>query len=151
MAKSNKVNRDPISIKKDRYSVVIPAYNEEDRIQNVLEDIVPKFKDHEIIVVFDGSDRTPDIVKTMTAKNSHLKLIQSSKRLGKGGALIEGFKAAQGDKIGFVDADESVNAEEVRRLFDALREEDGIIGSRRLHNSKILIKQPFPRRVISKV
>lgn len=149
MTRLEKINIETPHTKKNLYSVVIPAYNEEDRIQNVLEGIVPEFKDHEIIVIFDGTDSTPDIVGKMASLNPNLRLIQFSERLGKGKAIIEGFKASHGDKIGFIDADESVEAGEVRQLFDALQEEDGVIASRRLKESKILVKQPFSRRMMS--
>ncbi len=43
-------------------SIVIPAYNEEDRIGRTLEVLTTHFKNNQIIVVFDGNDRTPQVV-----------------------------------------------------------------------------------------
>lgn len=71
--------------------------------------------------------------------------------MGKGGAIIEGFKVANGDLIGFVDADESVAPADIRRMIDVLQNADGVIASRRLKESRILVKQPLKRRIASKV
>ena len=56
--------------------------------------------------------------------------------MGKGGAIIKGFKAADGDKIGFVNADKSVEPYDIKRMFDLLPEVDVVIASRRLKKSK---------------
>jgi glycosyltransferase involved in cell wall biosynthesis len=132
------------------YSIIIPAYNEADRIYIVLESYAAEFSGHEIIVVFDGQDNTPDIVKDVAKLCSDIRLLTFHKRLGKGGAIIEGFKASRGDRIGFVDADESVSAKDLKAMFETLGEFDGVIASRRLATSKIMIKQPLKRRLASK-
>lgn len=69
--------------------------------------------------------------------------------MGKGGAIKEGFKVANGDLIGFVDADESVSPIDIRRMMNVLQNVDGVIASRRLKESRILVKQPLKRRVAS--
>jgi len=71
-------------------------------------------------------------------------------KIGKGGAVIEGFKVAHGSKIGFVDADESVEPEDLAKMFDVLSTVDGVLASRRLKDSVILVKQPWIRRAGSK-
>lgn len=73
-----------------------------------------------------------------------------NKRLGKGRAIIEGFKVANGDVIGFLDADESVAPTHISGMIDALQDADTVIASRRLKESRILIEQPLKRRVASK-
>ena len=70
--------------------------------------------------------------------------------MGKGGAIIEGFKIATGDIIGFVDADESVKPSQVIAMIDELSNADGVIASRHLNDSKIIVKQPLKRRFASK-
>jgi glycosyltransferase involved in cell wall biosynthesis len=132
------------------YSIIIPAYNETNRIKNVLRSFIAKFPDQEIIVVFDGQDNTPNIVKDVAKDCPDIRLLTFHKRLGKGGAIIEGFKVARGDKIGFTDADESVSPKDFKGMFENLGENDGVIASRRLATSKILINQPFKRRLASK-
>lgn len=131
-------------------SLIIPAYNEEDRIGAVVSKYSNRFQNHEIIVVCDGSDNTPCIVEKLSKINPNIKLLSCEKRLGKGGAIIEGFEVANGAKIGFIDADESVEPNDLRRMFDTLSDADGVIASRRLKDSNILVKQSLKRRIASK-
>ncbi|AET64478.1 Glycosyl transferase, family 2 [Methanothrix harundinacea 6Ac] len=131
-------------------SIIIPAYNEESRITAVLLHLSEEFPGQEIIVVCDGVDGTKDIVENLSIKNPNIQILNFKEKLGKGGAIIEGFRAANGEKIGFIDADESVNADEFKLMFDFDAEIDGVIASRRLKTSKILVKQPIKRRIASK-
>lgn len=133
-------------------SIIIPAYNEQARIGTVLANYCGHFPNEEIIVVCNGcSDNTPDIVRRVCSKHSQVRALYFEEKLGKGGAIIEGFKAARGDKVGFVDADESVAPDVVKRMFDVLSNVDGVIASRKLKGSIILIKQPWQRRIASKI
>jgi glycosyltransferase involved in cell wall biosynthesis len=131
-------------------SIIIPAYNEESRITAVLLHLSEEFPGQEIIVVCDGVDGTKDIVENLSITNPYIQILNFKEKLGKGGAIIEGFRAANGEKIGFIDADESVNADEFKLMFDFDAEIDGVIASRRLKTSKILVKQPIKRRIASK-
>jgi len=132
-------------------SLVIPAYNEEDRIETALSNYYNPFQDQEIIIVCDGTDNTRNIVGELSKKHPNIKLLIFEKRLGKGGAVIEGFKAAEGERIGFVDADGAVEPDDIKRMFDLLSQVDGVIASRRLKESKILVRQPLKRRIASKI
>lgn len=133
------------------FSLVIPAYNEEHRIRNVISKYCGFFPNLELIVVCDGSDNTAKIVKESWARCPQIKLLEFNKRLGKGKSIVEGMKNACGDKIGFVDADESVEPEDIKKMFEALFAADGVIASRRLKDSKILVKQPLIRRLASRI
>lgn len=134
-----------------KVSIVIPAYNEESRIKTVLSKYSNHFQNQEIIVVCEGIDNTPNLVKEASERYPEIKLLNFKERLGKGGAIIEGFKAAKGDKIGFVDADGSVEPDDVKGMFDCLSDAEGVIASRRLKDSKILVKQPVKRWFASRV
>ena len=131
-------------------AITIPALNEESRITAVLLHLPEEIPGQEIIVVCDGVDGTKDIVENLSIKNPNIQILNFKEKLGKGGAIIEGFRAANGEKIGFIDADESVNADEFKLMFDFDAEIDGVIASRRLKTSKILVKQPIKRRIASK-
>jgi len=72
-------------------SLVIPAYNEEDRIEAVLSKYSDRFQNHEIIVVCDGSDNTPSIVEKLSENYPNIKLLSFEKRVGKGGGNKRGF------------------------------------------------------------
>jgi len=132
-------------------SIIIPAYNEETRIKRAIENLIEGFPDQEIIVVCDGEDNSDDIIKSFSFRYPNIRLLCFGNRLGKGGALIQGFKVAEGKEICFVDADESVSIDDLKGMFHALHCVDGVIASRRLKRSKILIKQPIQRRLASRI
>jgi len=139
-------------IDSDKLSLIVPAYNEEDRIESVLLNYCNYFPNQEIIVVCNGcSDNTPNIVRRLCSKYPQIKFLNFEDKLGKGKAIIEGFKVADRYKVGFVDADESVKPDDVRGMYDALSNVDGVIASRRLKDSRILVNQPLRRRIASKI
>ncbi len=115
-------------------SVVIPAYNEEDGIAEIVQrvlDSVPAIKaagvdEVECIVVDDGSrDRTAEI-----ASQYPIRLIRQPNR-GYGGAIKTGFRAARGDLLAFMDADGTYPPEHYPQLCRAaLDGADLVIGSR---------------------
>jgi dolichol-phosphate mannosyltransferase len=131
-------------------SIIIPSYNEEARIKNVVLSYAQEFPGQEIIVVCDGDDHTKEIIGPVSSEYPNVKLLGFDGRLGKGRAIIEGFKAAKGDMVGFVDSDESISPRCLKEMFEALKDYDGVIASRRLKESKIHIKQPIRRRLASK-
>jgi glycosyltransferase involved in cell wall biosynthesis len=132
------------------YSIIIPAYNEANRIKSVLMSYAAEIPGQEIIVVVDGQDNTSDIVADVMKDYPDIRLLTFHKRLGKGGAIIEGFRVAGGDKIGFADADDSVSPGDLKAMFETLGEVDGVIASRRLAASRTIIRQPFKRRLASR-
>lgn len=132
-------------------SLIIPAYNEAQRIEPVVKNYCACFPEAEIIVVCNGCrDKTPEIATQLSLLYPNIEVLVYHEKLGKGGAIIEGFKHAHRNMIGFVDSDESVNPAEVMGMFEALSRADGIIASRRLSGSKIMVRQPIPRRLASK-
>ncbi len=141
---------------KTKLSIVIPAYNEEQRIQKTLSAFEWHFSKRyntEIIVVCDGNtDKTPEIVAKYSKRHKHVRLLAFPTRLGKGGGLVQGLKVAKGDLIGFVDADSSTSTADYDHLISALvkSKKDGAICSRYLKKSKVLVSQPFYRKFLSR-
>lgn len=133
-----------------RTSLIIPAYNEESRIRTAIVNLADAFPGQEIIVVCDGQDGSASIVKDLSLKYPYIVLLSFNERLGKGGALVQGFKVASGTNLCFVDADESVSVEDLKNMFIKLHNVDGVIASRRMKGARILIKQPLKRRLASK-
>jgi glycosyltransferase involved in cell wall biosynthesis len=136
-------------------SVIIPAYNEARRISDALTDYQAfaeqNHSNYELFVVCDGcTDSTPEIVRKFCRRNPRIKLLEFPNKLGKGGGVLEGFKVAKGDVIGFVDADGAVSPEEFDKLVKALDGADCAIASRYAATSKILAKQSLMRRVASR-
>ncbi len=120
-----------------RLTVVIPALNEEDSIQAVMDRVLATrpalaavgVDDLELIVVDDGStDRTPELV----AGTPGARLVRHAVNGGYGAALKTGFAAAAGDWVGFLDADGTYPAEYLPALCQAALSQgaDIVIGSR---------------------
>lgn len=136
-----------------KLSIVIPAYNEENRIgktlKNYLSYFTKKYKNsYELIVVMNGCrDNTAGVVYSFK-KHKQLRVLDFKEGIGKGGAVIEGFKVAKGDAIGFVDADESTKAEEYDRIFTKMGDVDCIIASRYMKGAKMEPKQG-PVRILA--
>ena len=107
-------------------SIVIPAYNEQERIRPTLEEYVEHFRgshegDFEIIVVLNGCrDDTRGVVEKFAASAPEVRLAEFAAPLGKGGALREGLALAEGSLLMFVDADNMVRAPEAAKLVEAL-------------------------------
>ena len=89
-------------------SIIIPTYNEADNIKILINQISSALKGnkYEIIVVDDDSpDKTWEIVKKITRRNSQIKLIHRTQERGLTSALNAGIKASHGSIIGWLDAD----------------------------------------------
>lgn len=136
-----------------RFSIIIPAHNEEERIGPVLRSYVQSFADSEIIVVLNGcTDRTLEIVSTLAAAHDNLAYVEVREAIGKGGAVRVGMVFARAAVVGYADADGATPAAEMRRLCESLQDgQDGVIGSRWLTASQVHVEQPFVRRLASRV
>lgn len=137
-------------------SLIIPAYNEEKRIGQTLDNYTKFFnkslKDYELIIVLNSCvDNTLKVVEEFARKNKNIKIREFKEKIGKGGAIKEGFKLAKGDLIGFVDADSSTSPEEFLKLYNNINDYDGIIASRWVKGSVISKKQPFLRIIFGRV
>ncbi len=140
-------------------SLVIPAYNEEQRIGASLQELqsfLPKhFEQTEVMVVNDGSsDKTSQVVKAFeTFEGAHrLTLIELGKNEGKGAAVKAGVEQASGDYILFMDADLSTPLTEISKVLLPLQAgKDIVIGSRAVETSNILERQPFYRESMGKM
>ncbi|MDZ8119818.1 glycosyltransferase [Pontiella agarivorans] len=134
-----------------KFSIVIPAHNEEKRLPPVLEAYASFFQqqmgnDAEIIVVANGcEDATASVAQDIARRNSNIRVVDESKRIGKGGAVILGVKQAVGDYIGFVDADGATAPEEFFRLYEKSQGRAGVIGSRWIKGADVTIPQKSMR------
>jgi len=141
----------------EKVSIVIPAYNEEDRIYRTLEDYFSFFNelkqkrelDFEIVVVLNGcKDNTRGIVEGF---NCNELIILDFERAGKGFAVLEGFKDAlnrDNNLIGFIDADGATPPAAFYGLIRNIGNYEGIIANRKDKKSKISPKQTLFRRFI---
>jgi glycosyltransferase involved in cell wall biosynthesis len=140
-----------------KLSIVIPAYNEEKRIPRMLDaylDYFPPRYDQqvELIVVVNGSrDSTAEICRAYSVKHAQVSVIEEREAIGKGGAIIVGFKHAGGDLIGFADADGSTPPEAFDDLARNVGDAGAIIASRWFPESVVEPRQPLKRRIASRI
>lgn len=138
-------------------SIVIPARNEAERLPKTLGLIrnwlVRSGRSVEVIPVVQGHDDTGRIVTEIALDDPSLKPVIQHGGDGKGMAVRMGITAAKGEIILFTDADLSVPVECLEELVLMLERHpaiDGILGSRRLPKSNIVIRQPLMRRLSGK-
>lgn len=139
-------------------SVVIPAYNEAERIPPYLDAIQAYFaktmEAYEVLVVNDGSrDRTADFIRDRMARDAGLGLVHYDANRGKGHAVRMGMLAARGKLRLFADADGSTPIEELARLRVKLEQEgfDVAVGSRQLSSPEVKRKIKPHRFLIGQV
>ncbi len=140
-----------------KLSIVVPAYNESKRIGRMLDSYLAYFlpryeQDVEIIVVVNGSrDNTANIAREYSAKHAQVSVIEVKEAIGKGGAIIVGFKHAGGSLVGFADADGSTPPEAFEDLALNMGNAGAIIASRWFPESVVEPKQPMKRRIVSRI
>src|SRR5580704_13053993 len=139
------------------YSIVIPAYNESERLGATLEKVLAYVRrqgwDAEVIVVNDGSrDNTAEIVRAFAEKNTILRLVENPGNRGKGYSVRNGILNSRGDIVVFSDADLSSPIEEMPKLPEALAAgADVAIGSRWLRAELQTQRQSLHRQVFGRV
>lgn len=141
-----------------KLSIIIPAFNEEARIgksvENILQYLLGKDWDCEVIVVDDGStDRTIEVVRNAFGGfDAHKRIIRNERNRGKGFSVKRGMLEAAGDFFLFTDADLSTPINEVEKMISVLNEgTDVAIGSRDLSDSQVEVHQNFLRELMGKV
>lgn len=126
-----------------RVSVVIPAYNEAERLRKhvpgIVAHLVARHERSEIIVANDGSrDETVEVVRELAQTYPMVRLVDLPRNCGKGGAVKAGMLAARGRYVLFTDADQSAPIGEADKLLGHL--EAGYhmaIGSRRIRGAEV--------------
>jgi dolichyl-phosphate beta-glucosyltransferase len=138
-------------------SLVVPAYNEESRLQtelpHVFDYLRENFSTWEVLYVDDGStDQT--YRKLIQASQTHpeMRVLRLNKNSGKGRAIRTGLQAARGDVILFSDADFSTPIEETGHLLKFVKDGyDIVISSRGVTGSKVEVHQPLAREITGKI
>jgi glycosyltransferase involved in cell wall biosynthesis len=137
--------------------LLVPAYNEEQRIEPVLREYAQFFRREypgrfQIVAVLNGCyDNTLGVVQGVARDYPEIQHLNFPAPIGKGGALIEGLKLAPTtDLIGYVDADGATAPEAFLDLVRHCREVDCAIGSRWLPGSILHQSQSTQRRLFSR-
>ena len=137
--------------------LLIPAYNEERRIEPVLRDYARFFQERyhgkfQLVVILNGcTDNTLAVVQRVAAEFPAVSWLEFKEPIGKGGALIEGLKLAPlGDLIGYTDADGATPPHAFFELLKHIGEADCVIGSRWLRGAIIHQSQTEHRKLASR-
>lgn len=139
---------------KKELSVVIPAYNEAERLSATINEVLDCLRamdyQFEIIIVDDGStDATTQVVSAFAKLNPEIHLFSRRENLGKGQTVKEGIERARFSYCLFMDADNSTSIQEWEQ-FEKCFEKGArvVIGSRHLPASRIVRPQPWLRRFL---
>ena len=123
--------------KKDRIllTVVMPAYDEEDVIEQAVREVqhfvLDNVEDAEFVVIDDGSnDRTGVILDRCAAQERRVRVIHQPNK-GHGGALRTGLDLARGTYIFLLDSDRQIPLDAFEAAWQAALESDGVLGVRR--------------------
>jgi glycosyltransferase involved in cell wall biosynthesis len=124
-------------------SIIIPAYNEEQAVGEVVRQLKCRYPNHEILVVDDGSaDATAE-----RAAAAGARVIRHPVNRGYGSALSSGIRAVRSDVVVFVDADGQHEAGDVERLLSAIETCDMAVGSR-TGNSHVELRRVSGKKVL---
>ena len=132
------------------FSIVIPAYSEEENINDLLEEIEKTFKDEvdlEIILVDDGSPVSLEDVIKKNEYKFNIQIVTNRYNLGQSKSIEVGLKNSKGDVIGLIDADCQNPPEELKKLYDyfVVNNFDAIISFRKNR------KDAFLRKTVSRL
>ena len=136
-----------------RLDIVLPAHNEEHRIDRTLHRYRRSLPDPDVrfLVALDGcTDRTADVVRGHARDDRRVRLLEYPK-LGKGGVLAEAIRRSDAPLVAFVDADGATPPEELVRLAEPVAEgaADVAIASRNLPASVCPAPRSLARRATS--
>ncbi len=137
-------------------SIIIPSYNEAERIPLTLLDIDARLAraaySYEILVVNDGSnDATAPVVRALQKTVRNLVLVDNTENKGKGSVVRQGMLIAKGAIRLFTDADNSTTIDQFEAMRPYFREGYGaVIGSRAVKGAKLEPAEPFMRQVFGK-
>jgi len=133
-----------------KISVLMPCYNEKKHIRDSLRRASSMLEesgfDYEIVVVDDGStDGTGE--KASRIPDSHVKVVGYQPNMGKGYALMYGFRQVTGDMVVFMDSDWEVAPSDINSYMRVLADADIAVGSKRHPQS--VVNVPSARRFLS--
>ncbi len=135
-------------------SVVIPAFNEEQRVGDTLKKLEMYLDaqpyEYEIVVVDDGStDSTAQVIENAFPA---VRLVTYEQNRGKGYAMRQGVPVSAGQFVLVYDADGSTPIEDVEKVWPLMEAgADVVIGSRALPESDVRVRQPLYRQTMGRM
>lgn len=117
------------SMKKEKISIVVPCYNEEESLPIFYQEITKIAKemkkvDFEFLFINDGSkDKTLSILRDLSKKDERVRYISLSRNFGKEGGMYAGLENATGDYIAIMDADMQDPPEMIKIMYHDIKEQ----------------------------
>lgn len=114
---------------KEKISIIVPCYNEEDALPIFYKEInrvskEMKSVDFEFLFINDGSrDKTLDILRDLSKKDKRVRFISFSRNFGKEAGMYAGLENATGDYVAIMDADMQDPPEMVKTMYDSIQNE----------------------------
>jgi glycosyltransferase involved in cell wall biosynthesis len=135
-------------------SIVIPAWNEADRIAPTLERYVAALEQRsdpfEVIVVADGNrDGTAEVAARFAER--HVRVLRFDHKLGKGGAVLAGLREARYEFVGYLDADGPISPQEMYSLVGSLSDVDCVVASRWIRGASGVEAEPWFNRASGRI
>ncbi|MFN3966204.1 MAG: glycosyltransferase family 2 protein [Endomicrobiia bacterium] len=125
-------------------TILIPVYNEEKTLPEVLSKLEKLNIEKEIIIINDGStDRTKEILEELVQKNRNIRVIHHEKNQGKGKAIQTGLRYSTGDIVVIQDADLEYDPFQIIELLKGFENPgiDAVFGSRFLKKNPNIYKR----------
>ena len=140
----------PTTILRETFTIIVPAYNEQENVGNVLDEICGFISNNgfnwKVIVSADGNDRTQEIVLSYSREFPFVSISKSQNRGGKGAAIKRVLDELDSEYIILMDADSSLSFETIVDNLDLLENYDCLVFSRYFNHNKI----PHIRRLLSR-
>jgi dolichol-phosphate mannosyltransferase len=136
-----------------RISLIIPIFNQQDKIcfslEKIKQVVEAAFSDYELIVVNDGStDNTLDVLRDTVSTDPHIRIISYTPNQGKGYAVKQGVLHSQGEAVIFLDGDLDISPDSIKDYVEKLNTADLVIASKRHPESTVKI--PRSRAFLSR-
>ncbi len=133
-------------------SIVVPVYNEQDNILPLYERVSVALReigeDYEVILVNDGStDLTEVHLKTIAARDAHIKVVNFRRNFGQTAAMMAGIDFARGDIIVGLDGDLQNDPNDIPKLLAKLDEGYDVVSGWRLNRKDASLKRNLPSRM----
>jgi glycosyltransferase involved in cell wall biosynthesis len=134
------------SEEKNKISIVVPAYNEEQTLPTLIERLVQTLKENniqgEIIIVNDGStDETAKKAEELSKKYANIRVFHHKRRMEKTAALHTGFEKASGEILAMIDADLQYAPEDLPKLLTKIHQGHDVVNGWRKHRKDSVLKK----------
>lgn len=139
-----------------KISIVIPAYNEEENIQYLYDELNNVFgpldSEHEFLFIDDGSsDSTLDVLRMIQEQDPHVKIICFRRNFGQTAAMSAGFDFASGDVIITMDADLQNDPQDIPRMIEKINEGYDVVTGWRFDRKDAFLNRRLPSIIANKI